>query len=150
MNWTERDRILAARISASGKTLLHGQMSIVMAKRRLLVSALRLSGSTSPADLHDYRSRLRAEAHEAQSKYVATVLKWGSRSNTPYRAAARRQFLGLADELGQSLIETMEGLPPDDRYEAATEVQMLEEFIESERREQPTSVRTQRLATQGT
>jgi hypothetical protein len=123
-----------------GETIVSAHLNMVQSKRMLLSSAERRHRLHGGKSLLARAEGLRDEADQAQRRYQSIVLHFAHPDSNQYRLVAYGNLIELADTLAAELRSSLDELPLSDRFEVATEVEMLENLIDIWRDEQRTTL----------
>ncbi len=117
-----------------GDSIVSARLLVVQSKRLMLSSLLRRFRLRGERSLRERTDRFRDEADRANRNYRSAVLNWGQATSPEFRLVAYGSLVDLAESLVFELHGTMGGLQPRDQFELATEVEVLEHFIDQWRR----------------
>jgi hypothetical protein len=117
-----------------GDSIVSARLLVVQSKRLMLSSLLRRFRLRGEDSLKVRTDRFRDEADRANRNYRSAVLYWGQATSPEFRLVAYGSLVDLAESLVLELRGTMAGLQPQDQFELATEVKVLEDFIDQWRR----------------
>ncbi len=117
-----------------GDSIVSARLLVVQSKRLMLSSLLRRFRLRGERSLRERTDRFRDEADRANRNYRSAVLNWGQATSPEFRLVAYGSLVDLAESLVFELHWTMGGLQPRDQFELATEVEVLEHFIDQWRR----------------
>lgn len=113
------------------RQLVMGRLLVLQSKRLMLASAERRLGDHENEHLRERVDRLRTDTHAAQHEYRSTMIQCGSPEHRDYWPIAYGRLvekgMALAFRLRKSIVE----LPPGDRYEASTDIEMVEAMVDS-------------------
>jgi hypothetical protein len=115
-------------------SIVSSRLLIVQSKRLILASVerrFRLHGEDS---LRARTDLLRDETTRAHHTYRSAVLTWGRSTSHEFQVIAYSSLVNMAESLVLDLRDTIGGLPAGDQFEVATDVEMLEGFIDEWRR----------------
>ena len=104
---------------------------LMLQSKRLILATLERRLRNRP--LESMRARvvsLRAETEDAYEHYCLSLLRWGSAESPQYWPVAYGRLVDTAEKLSRRLRGVAHGLPASDRYQMATEVEMLEALAE--------------------
>lgn len=118
------------------ETLVSANLNVVQSKRMLLSSVERRHRLHGGKSLLARAEGLRGEIDQAQRHYHSVVLRWARPDSDQYWLVAYGNLIELADTLATELRLCLNELPLSDRFEVATEVEMLENLIDIWREEQ--------------
>jgi hypothetical protein len=122
------------------ETIVSANLNVVQSKRLLLSSVERRHRLHGGKSLLARAEGLRGETDRAQRRYHSVVLRWAKPDSNQYRLVAYGNLIELADTLATELRLSLDELPLSDRFEVATEVEMLENLIDIWRDEQRTTL----------
>ncbi len=117
-----------------GDSIVSARLLVVQSKRLMLSSLLRRFRLRGEDSLKERSDRFRDEADRANRNYRSAVLNWGQATSPEFRLVAYGSLVDLAESLVLELRGTIGGLQPRDQFELATEVEVLEDFIDQWRR----------------
>ena len=117
-----------------GDSIVSARLLVVQSKRLMLSSLLRRFRLRGEDSLRKRTDRFRDEADRANRNYRSAVLNWGQATSPEFRLVAYGSLVDLAESLVLELRGTLGGLQPRDQFELATEVEVLENFIDQWRR----------------
>jgi len=117
-----------------GDSIVSARLLVVQSKRLMLSSLLRRFRLRGEDSLRKRTDRFRDEADRANRDYRSAVLNWGQATSPEFRLVAYGSLVDLAESLVLELRGTLGGLQPRDQFELATEVEVLETFIDQWRR----------------
>jgi len=103
----------------------------MLQSKRLILATLERRLRNRP--LESMRARvvsLRAETEDAYEHYCLSLLRWGSAESPQYWPVAYGRLVDTAEKLSRRLRGVAHDLPASDRYQMATEVEMLEALAE--------------------
>ncbi len=123
-----------------GETIVSAHLNVVQSKRMLLSSAERRHRLHGGKSLLARADGLRDETDRAQRRYQSIVLHFARPDSNQYRLVAYGNLIELAETLAAELRSSLDELPLSDRFEVATEVEMLENLIDIWREEQRTTL----------
>src|SRR5881275_942058 len=103
--------------------LISAKLLMLQSKRLLLASVERRSKQKG-------RDSLRVETETAHEQYCSYVLTWGSPATPDYWPVAYGRLVETAAKLSAKLRGASTGLPPEERYQVAAEVEILETLAE--------------------
>jgi hypothetical protein len=103
----------------------------MLQSKRLILATLERRLRLRPRDSMRVRvDHMRHETAAAHQNYCTTVLNFGSCDMPEYWPAAYGRLVDTADQLTTKLRTVAGELPSRERYEVATEVEMLEKLLE--------------------
>ena len=117
-----------------GDSIVSARLLVVQSKRLMLSSLLRRLRLRGERSLRERTDRFRDEADRANRNYRSAVLNWGQATSPEFRLVAYGSLVDLAESLVLELRGTIGGLQPRDQFELATEVGVLQDFIDQWRR----------------
>ncbi len=117
-----------------GDSIVSARLLVVQSKRLMLSSLLRRFRLRGERSLRERTDRFRDEADRANRSYRYAVLNWGQATSPEFRLVAYGSLVDLAESLVLELRGTIGGLKPRDQFELATEVEVLQDFIDQWRR----------------
>ncbi len=117
-----------------GDSIVSARLLVVQSKRLMLSSLLRRFRLRGERSLRERTDRFRDEADRANRNYRSAVLNWGPATSPEFRLVAYGSLVDLAESLVLELRGTIGGLKPRDQFELATEVEVLQDFIDQWRR----------------
>jgi hypothetical protein len=104
---------------------------LMLQSKRLILATLERRLRLRPRDSMRARvDHMRHETAAAHKNYCTTVLNFGSSDMPEYWPAAYGRLVDTADQLTNKLRTVAGELPSRERYEVATEVEMLETLLE--------------------
>ncbi len=104
---------------------------LMLQSKRLILATLERRLRLRPRDSMRARvDHMRDETAAAHQNYCTTVLNFGSSDMPEYWPAAYGRLVDTADQLTTKLRTVAGELPSRERYEVATEVEMLEKLLE--------------------
>ena len=118
----------AAPSRTIGERLISARMLVLQSKRLLLASSQRRLRDGQP-QLSNRVNQLTLEASEAQHSYRTTVMAWGPEASSQYWPVAYSRLVEVGEVLAAQLRGATRGMQPEKRFEVATEVEALEDFI---------------------
>jgi len=121
-------------LPTAGDSIVSARLLVVQSKRLMLSSLLRRFRLRGEDSLRKRTDRFRDEADRANRNYRSAVLNWGQATSPEFRLVAYGSLVDLAESLVLELRGTLGGLQPRDQFELATEVEVLENFIDQWRR----------------
>lgn len=111
------------------RQLITGRLLVLQSKRLLLGSQERRMNDSSLDSLRERVDRLRTETATAQQTYLETMLRWGTPDMHDYWPSAYSRLIAMATLLEDKLRAAVDDLPPAERYEVSTDVEMLERMV---------------------
>ena len=111
------------------RQVVNGRLLVLQSKRLLLISSERRLNQSGPDSLRGRVERLRAETATAQYNYREAMLRWGSPQLDDYWPVAYGRLIEMGSSLSGKLRSSIDDLPPDERYEVSTDVEMLEKMV---------------------
>ena len=117
-----------------GDSIVSARLLVVQSKRLMLSSLLRRFRLRGERSLRERTDRFRDEADRANRNYRSAVLNWGPATSPEFRLVAYGSLVDLGESLVLELRGTIGGLKPRDQFELATEVEVLQDFIDQWRR----------------
>jgi hypothetical protein len=116
---------------SSADKVVWSRLLVLQSKRLLLGCAQRRFRQTGTRDHWEKAERLRTEADEAQNAYRASQLEWGSPKTSEYWLVAYDRLIEKGNAVSAKLRSAASGLEAADRFEVATDVELLEDLIKS-------------------
>jgi hypothetical protein len=116
------------------ETLISARLLMLQSKRLILATLERRFHQQQIESLLARVEHMRRETHDAQERYSESMLAWGSPSIPEYWPVAYGRLIDAADRLSGKLRGTATSMPPADKYQLATDVEMLEALMEGWRR----------------
>lgn len=121
-----------------GKVIRFDAAQDIIQSRLLILQSKRLMLSSQERRLVDHDTeagrervqRLRAQTETAQHRYRMAILGWGSPDTADYWVMAYSRLIGMASALVSKLRDATIDLPAAERYEVASDVEMLEIILE--------------------
>ena len=110
--------------------LISAKLLMLQSKRLLLASVERRSKQKGRDSLRVETDRLREETKTAHEQYCSYVLTWGSPATPDYWPVAYGRLVETAAKLSAKLRGASTGLPREERYQVAAEVEILETLAE--------------------
>ena len=104
---------------------------LMLQSKRLILASLERRWRNQP--LESMRARVdhsRQETRAAHDRYCHSLLTWGTSQTPHYWPVAYGRLVETADRLSSKLRGVAPDLPSSDRYQLATEVEMLEALVE--------------------
>ncbi len=112
------------------ETLISARLLMLQSKRLILATLERRLSLRPLESLRGRVEHMRVEADDAQDSYSSSVLRWGSPAIPDYWLVAYRRLVEMAEKLAAKLRVSAYDMPPAERYQLATEVEMLEELVD--------------------
>ena len=109
--------------------IITGRLLVVQSKRLILNSLERRLEETGNDAMRERVDHLRLEAAEAQHKYKTSMLHWGTPDYADYWTVAYSRLVDMGGALTRKLSASIDALPPDEQYEAAIDIEMLERIV---------------------
>ena len=104
---------------------------LMLQSKRLILATLERRLRVRPAEsLRARVDHMRHETENAQEHYSTSMLRWGSPETPQYWPVAYGRLIDTADRLSTRLRRVTADLPSGDRYQLATEVEMVEALAE--------------------
>jgi len=110
--------------------LISARLLMLQSKRLILATLERRLHNQEVESLRSRVEHLREETREAQTRYSASMLQWGSPETPDYWPVAYRRLVETADMLSMRLRRATADMPAAERYQMAAEVEMLEALVE--------------------
>jgi hypothetical protein len=123
-------------------TLISARLLILQSKRLMLSSLQRRLEGSGIDSLRKRVERLKSETESAQYRYRSTVLSMGSPRNDDYWPVAYSRMIEMGNTICSRLREATAELPANERYEVATEVEILEHLVAGWRESMLASMRS--------
>jgi hypothetical protein len=112
------------------ETLVLARLLMLQSKRLILATLERRLHQQQVDSLSARVEHMRREAREAHERYNMSMLAFGSPAIPDYWPVAYGLLIETADRLSDKLRRTAPNLPSADRYQLATDVEMLEGLVE--------------------
>ncbi len=112
------------------ESLISSRLLMLQSKRLILASLERRFRKQPIESLRARVDHTRQETHHAQERYCMSLLTWGTAQTPHYWPVAYGRLVETADRLSSRLRGVAPDLPYSDRYQVATEVEMLEALAE--------------------
>jgi hypothetical protein len=112
-----------------GEAIVTSRLLVLQSKRLLLASTENCLVKPGPEELRERAGQLRTQTDNAQHAYRAALLKWGSPETSDYWLVAYTRLIEKGTALINKLRGAAEELPPTDRLQLATEVEVLEDAV---------------------
>ena len=109
--------------------IIASRLLVLQSKRRLLVSSERRLKASGQDRLRRQVERVRAETATAQYNYRESMLRWGDPGIQDYWPIAYFRLIETGNLLTRRLRLSIDQLPPSERYEVSTDVEMLEKMV---------------------
>jgi hypothetical protein len=114
----------------SSDRIVTSRLLILQSKRLMLTGAQRRLGEAGAELLRSRVERLLEETAQAQHAYRVAVLLWGTPQHAEYWLVVYSRLIETANALTTRLRNAAPQLPPDDRFEISTDVELLEGIID--------------------
>ena len=111
------------------RQLVTGRLLVLQSKRLMLASAERRMGDGGTDRVRQRVEKLRADTHDAQYQYRSVMIMFGSPEHRDYWPIAYDRLVGTGSALAAKLRKAIPDLPPGDRYEASTDIEMVEGMV---------------------
>ena len=111
------------------EAIVASRLQVVQSKRLMLASNERRLRVHKIESLRGRVEHLHADLERAQEAYRSAVLRWGTPKRVDYWPVAYTRLIELADNLAEKLRVATVDLPPERRFELATEVEVVEDLI---------------------
>jgi hypothetical protein len=118
------------RIPTIPESLISARLLMLQSKRLILATLERRLKMRPAESLRARVDHMRHETEDAQEHYSTSMLRWGSPESPQYWPVAYGRLIDTADRLSAKLRQVAADLPFDDRYQLATEVEMIEALAE--------------------
>jgi len=112
------------------RDIITSRLLILQSKRLVLRCQRRRLDATTEA-LRQKVEQLGLEADEAQHRYRATMLAWGSPQFPDYWLIAYARLIEMGSVLTTRLREATTQLPLGERYQVSADVEMLESIVDT-------------------
>ncbi len=122
------------------ESLISSRLLMLQSKRLILASLERRFRKQPLESLRTRVDHTRQETLNAHERYCLSLLTWGTAETPHYWPVAYGRLVDTADRLSSKLRGVARDLPYPDRYQAATDVEMLESFAERWRQSIRTSI----------
>ena len=109
--------------------LIASRLLVLQSKRLMLTSLQRRLNSTDAASLQERVDALRVQTAGALHMYRETMLRLGSPDNSDFWLVVYGRMIEVANGLTVKLRSSAVTLPPRERYEVSTDIEMLEEIV---------------------
>jgi hypothetical protein len=116
------------------ETLILARLLMLQSKRLILATLERRLHQAQTNSLLARVEHVRRETDDASNRYRDSMMTWGSPAIPDYWPVAYGRLVETADRLSARLRRTAPDLPQADRFELATDVEMLEVLAERWRR----------------
>jgi hypothetical protein len=113
----------------AASAIITGRLLILQSKRLLLRSAQRRLRESGMTELRERSSRLRVETEMAQHAYRNCMITWGSPEHRDYWLIVYGRLVEMGTALTNRLEASVPDLPSADRFEAAADIEMLEDLV---------------------
>ena len=120
--------------SSIADSLISSRLLVLQSKRLILASLERRLQRRALDSLRDRVRSLREETANAQERYSASILRWGSPEGPEYWPVGYSRLVQTADRLYTKMRRAVVEMPPAERYQLAAEVEMLEVLVEGWRK----------------
>ena len=110
--------------------IVWSRLLVLQSKRLLLGCALRRVRRTGSRADRWWAVRLRADADRAEDAYRASQATYGSTRPSAYWVAVCRRMIDQGEASTARLKADVPGLSAGERFERATDLQMLEELVD--------------------
>ena len=117
--------------SRSAPHIITSRLLILESKRLMLASLHRRLAESGHESLRRRAEALSQECEHAQHNYRASVLSFGSPHTADYWVVAYSRLIEMGNALTVKLRDARGELPLDERYQVASDAEMLEEIIGS-------------------
>jgi hypothetical protein len=109
--------------------VISSRLLILQSKRLMLRSLERRLGDGDSAGMRGRVERMRADVGVANQTYIDAMLKLGSASNADYWLVAYGRLIEMGNSLGAALRLAAIDLPLAERYQASSDVEMMEHLV---------------------
>jgi len=116
------------------ETLILARLLMLQSKRLILATLQRRLHNQQTESLLARVEHVRRETDDASDRYRDSMMTWGSPAIPDYWPVAYGRLAETADRLSAKLRRTAPDLPQADRFQLATDVEMLEVLAEGWRR----------------
>jgi hypothetical protein len=116
------------------ETLILARLLMLQSKRLILATLQRRLHNQQTESLLARVEHVRRETDDASDRYRDSMMTWGSPAIPDYWPVAYGRLVETADRLSAKLRRTAPDLPQADRFQLATDVEMLEVLAEGWRR----------------
>ena len=130
----------AAHAPTIPESLISSRLLMLQSKRLILASLERRFRNDPVESLRALIDHTRQETINAHERYCLVLLRWGSPDTPHYWPVAYGRLVDTADRLSDKLRGVAGELPYPDRYQAATDVEMLETLADRWRQSIRTSI----------
>lgn len=120
---------MSAPKKSAAREIVSSRLLILQSKRLMLSSAQRRLDKTGLDSIKERVDRLRAETESAQHSYRVAMLAFGSPEHMDYWIVAYGRLIDIGNKLAKKLRHAVVELPATERYEASTDVEMLEDIV---------------------
>jgi hypothetical protein len=122
--------IFRKRRRAGPENIVWSRLLVLQSKRLLLSGALRRVRRTGARADRRWADRLRTDADHAEDAYRASQATYGSARPPAYWVAVCRRMIDQGEAAAARLKAEAPGLSAGERFERATDLQMLEELVD--------------------
>jgi len=112
------------------ETLISARLLMLQSKRLILATLERRLRQRPVESLLGRVEHMRGETHNALDHYSTSMLRWGSPATPDYWPVAYRRLVETAEKLAAKLRHSASAMPPEERYQLAAEVEMLEDLVD--------------------
>ena len=126
MNIGSRGGLMSDRGS---RQLITSRLLVLQSKRLMLRSLERRLRRSNHHSIRERLGTLRADVEHANHAYLTGVLDYGSPADPAYWLVAYGRLIEKGNGLTAALRKAVAELPPAERYEASSDVEMLEFLI---------------------
>ena len=113
----------------STELIITGRLLIMQSKQHVLRCAEHVNERDTTEARRRTVERLRAEVPEAQHRYRSTLLAIGSPDDRDYWVVAYGRLIEMGHVLTRRLRSATAALPPLERYQASTDIEVLEAIV---------------------
>jgi hypothetical protein len=113
----------------SAKEIITSRLLVLQSKRLMLRNIERRLKQKNDDTILARKEKLRADVVHAHDLYRTTMLTLGSPEHAGYWVVAYSSLIGKANGLTAALRTASEELPVAERYEASSDVEMLEHIV---------------------
>lgn len=118
-------RILESAVEA----IVSSRLLVLQSKRLLLASTENCLGAPGSDQLRERARRLRTQTEHAQNAYRAALLKYGCAERPDYWVVAYTKLIEKGTALINKLQSAAQALPPSEKLQLNTEVEVLERAV---------------------
>jgi hypothetical protein len=118
------------RLPTVPESLISARFLMLQSKRLILATLERRLKMRPAESLRARVDHMRHETADAQEHYRTSLLRWGSPESPQYWPVAYGRLVDTAGRLSAKLRRVAADLPSDERYQLATEVEMIEALTE--------------------